>query len=380
MMRVLRVSNAGGYGRVQYGGAERGLVQQSRAVRAAGIDLHVVVPSGELADTLEAEGVPVHRAGPLRRIDRDYVRLLTRLLQEGSYDVVHLQLLSASVHGRIAARLAGFQGPLIVSLHNDLIEILRATPSSRDRLKVVSSVLIERLADSVRSSVHVAVAEPEAQSLRKWQRYSRVVTLPNELPPGWRRPSDRAVAAFRRQWKIAPQELIIGAFMRLEASKGVDILWGAVDELPGRMLVCGNGICTPPATRKVAAWIPRADDVSLAMAACDLIVVPSKWEAFGRTAVEALALEIPVLHSGVGGLPWVTRGVDASMAASFTATDAGEFVRAVHTQVELIRSGVTGKHSSDAAALMRKRFGFEACARLWIELYGGLYGDTKRND
>jgi len=43
------------------------------------------------------------------------------------------------------------------------------------------------------------------------------------------------------------------------------------------------------------------------LAACDLVVVPSRVEAFGLTALEALALSRPVIASHVGGLPEIVR-------------------------------------------------------------------------
>ena len=45
---------------------------------------------------------------------------------------------------------------------------------------------------------------------------------------------------------------------------------------------------------------PRIYDV---MAACDVIIVPSLSEAFGRVVIEAMACGKPVVASRVGGIP-----------------------------------------------------------------------------
>ena len=41
------------------------------------------------------------------------------------------------------------------------------------------------------------------------------------------------------------------------------------------------------------------------MKTCRVLLMPSKWEGFGLAAVEAMALGIPVVCSGVGGLPLI---------------------------------------------------------------------------
>ncbi len=101
-----------------------------------------------------------------------------------------------------------------------------------------------------------------------------------------------------------------GAIGRLDGQKGFELLVQAFRALedPELMLkVFGDG---PERTRleALAAGDPRigfegfAPDPSQAYAACDAVVMPSRWEPYGLVAQEALAAGRPVLVSGVDGL------------------------------------------------------------------------------
>ena len=101
-----------------------------------------------------------------------------------------------------------------------------------------------------------------------------------------------------------------GAVGRLDAQKGFDVLIRAFQAVQGDDLslkIFGDG---PERGRleDLAAGDPRirfqgfAADPAMAYAACDAVVMPSRWEPYGLVAQEALAAGRPVLVSGVDGL------------------------------------------------------------------------------
>ena len=55
------------------------------------------------------------------------------------------------------------------------------------------------------------------------------------------------------------------------------------------------------------SWLGERDDVPELMRALDVLLLPSQEEPFGRALLEAMALEVPVLATNVGGPPELVR-------------------------------------------------------------------------
>ncbi|QQA44725.1 glycosyltransferase family 4 protein [Pelagovum pacificum] len=115
---------------------------------------------------------------------------------------------------------------------------------------------------------------------------------------------------FRQLAQPAGRVGVIGAIGRLDRQKGFDLLIEAfrqVDDASLELRIIGEG---PElgALRDLAAGDPRirfmgfAADPAAAMADIDAVVMPSRWEAYGIVAIEALAARRPLLVNRVDGL------------------------------------------------------------------------------
>lgn len=123
----------------------------------------------------------------------------------------------------------------------------------------------------------------------------------------------------------APSKEYVLFFGRLETAKGADLLpdiAAALDDVP--LVIAGDGSCGAAIARAVAArglsnvtfaGVLRGDALHAVIRGASCAIVPSLWpEAFGLTAVEALAHGTPVVASAIGGmLDTVHDGVDGHL-------------------------------------------------------------------
>lgn len=83
--------------------------------------------------------------------------------------------------------------------------------------------------------------------------------------------------------------------------------------IPSKLLLIGDGperrpleqLCRQMGICQETRFLGKQDAVEELLAVSDLFVIPSGSESFGLAALEAMACEVPVISSNVGGLPEV---------------------------------------------------------------------------
>jgi L-malate glycosyltransferase len=145
------------------------------------------------------------------------------------------------------------------------------------------------------------------------------------------------------------------------------------EKLPAKLVMIGDG-----PDRGTAEWLVRQKGISsdvffvgkqghvqdfLGMA--DLFLLPSDLESFGLAALEAMACEVPVIASNVGGLPEVvTNGVDGYLVEPRDVESAAKHA------VELLSRDDRGREMGRQARISaRKKF----CSNDVIPLYEAYY-------
>ena len=169
---------------------------------------------------------------------------------------------------------------------------------------------------------------------------------------------------------------------RREARKDLGMLLDALRQLladgcDARLAIVGPAApgwdevwaLAPPEARRATRLIPHQPPAELAAlyAAASVVVMPSRWEGFGLTGLEAMAVGAPVVASGVGALP-ETLG-DAALFAE--AGDASGFAAQCRT---LLEDGSVAAEMRQRGREHVDRFRWSETARRTHELYERLAG------
>ena len=254
------------------------------------------------------------RRSPLRHVR---AALLVRSAARRSDIVYATSMIRRSA---IGARLA--RRPLVVKLVSDEV-FERATRAGRyagtlDEFQGVPGDLRTRFLRAtrnvaVRSARHVFCPSAYLREVAlHWGiDRARSSVLPNPAPAVPHLP-DREV--LRAELEVVGDVLVFAG--RLGPQKAVDTLLAAITAVPAvTLLVAGDGPDRPSLEHRSAELgldgrvrflgsVSR-DTVLRLFRAADASVLPSAWENFPHTMVEALAVGCPVIATAVGGVPEV---------------------------------------------------------------------------
>lgn len=275
---------------------------------------------GSLWGEAEALGVEIIRVPTLVRAvapwrDLRALSAVGRLIRERRPAIVHAHTSKAGFILCRAARRAGVPA-VVLSPHGHILGAsaqIPGVPSAGWRRRILGH-LARRSADDADIVLCPNDAErDEGIALGMW-REDRSVVVPNGVDTERFRPADRAAA--RRALGIATDGRVgggrvVGTVARLTREKGIDLAVEAVAALPGvRLVIVGDGperaaLEERARTLGVADRVDLLglrDDLPAIYPAFDALLVPSRTEAHGLVAAEALACAVPVVAARVGGL------------------------------------------------------------------------------
>lgn len=282
-----------------------GVGQHVRSVAAgltrSGVSVAVLGPAATGAlfgfTAVGARFAPVEIAACSRPFaDARATARLRRLVRRA--DVVHAHGLRAGLIATLA--LAGRATPLVVTWHNRVL----ATGAGATVLAQAERV-VARGADVTLGASADLVDRARGLGGRD-VRMGAVAAPPLAAPT-------RPAGEIRAELGLVDEPLVL-AVGRLHRQKGFDVLVRAAarwrDRVPAPCVaIAGSG----PAERELAEQIlttrapvrllGRRGDVADLLAAADLVVLPSRWEARAFAAQEAVAADRPLVATTVGGLP-----------------------------------------------------------------------------
>ncbi|MGW2510149.1 glycosyltransferase family 4 protein [Streptomyces scopuliridis] len=263
---------------------------------ARGVRVTVCAPA-ELDRAYDFRGAGAQHVPVPRRSDPAAVAAL-RAACVGA-DVVHAHGVHAAV--RTAIALGGMRVPLVVTWHS------RAhAEGPRGRLLR----LMERRAARAAAVVLGASSELVDRARERGARDARLA--PVAVPaPHW--PADGPENKSRAELGAVDRPLLM-AVGSLVPDKGYDTLldaartWRRLDPMP-LVVIAGEGRERARLQRRIenaelpVQLIGRRDDIAELLAAADVALLPSRWEARSVLAQEALRLGVPLVATAVGAVP-----------------------------------------------------------------------------
>ncbi len=217
-------------------------------------------------------------------------------------DVVHAHGLEASVRAALALSGAGDRAPLVTTWDSRI--------QARGAARGGALRLLERRTVRAATVVLATSSELVDRARRRGARDARLA--PVTVPPS-RGPVCLHDGKARAELGAVDRPLLM-AVGALERGRGYRTLldaarsWRELDPQP-LLVIAGEGRERAALQRRIVAeqlpvrLIGRREDVAELLAAADVAVLPSRWEARSLLAQEALRLGVPLVATAVGGVP-----------------------------------------------------------------------------
>jgi N-acetyl-alpha-D-glucosaminyl L-malate synthase BshA len=200
----------------------------------------------------------------------------------------------------------------------------------------------------------------------------------------WIDPSGFAIKKTRTQlhqdlgWDNSNQKIILSS-RRLVKKNGIDLLINAMKYLNQsnnlKLLVIGRG---PEKnnlieqSKKLNADIEFLDFVEYdqyikMLNACDVYVVPSRWEGFGMVILEAMSAKTAVIGTNVGGIPEIIKNDKTGILVSPNSKSIAEGVKRLFKNKKLEKDIVENAYKKTTTY-----FSWPRAREQWLELYSNV--------
>lgn len=303
----------------------------------------------------------------------------------GGVDVVHSHTWYANLAGQLTAQLRDI--PHIITSHS--LEPRRPWKAEQLGGGYRISSWIERSAYAEASRI-IAVSEGMRRDVLDCYPFvdpERVVVVHNGIDATRYRPNLPGDALLRRGLDPStPYVLFVG---RITRQKGLPHLMRAAayfdDSVP--LVICASAPDTPELGAEVADAVARlqaarpgvhwineqldAESVVQLFSNAQLFVCPSVYEPLGIVNLEAMACEVPVVASDVGGIPEVVADGTTGLLVHYDAQDPDQFERDLSDSVNrvLADNDLASRFGRAGRERVLAEFGWDSIARRTVEIY-----------
>ncbi|HMA24319.1 MAG TPA: glycosyltransferase [Gemmatimonadaceae bacterium] len=181
--------------------------------------------------------------------------------------------------------------------------------------------------------------------------------------------------AARQRLGVPGEMFSIGWIGRVSHEKGLDVLIDALPALrgiPAQLTVIGDGPgrrALDEKARRIAdhvpvSWAGVIPDAARLLRAFDVLVISSRTEGTPMTLLEAMAAEVPIVATAVGGIPDVVTNDQAILVPSENPAALAAAIRSVYDDCDAAR-----QRAERAAVRLATAFSTEN----WLTQYDQLY-------
>lgn len=293
---------------------------------------------------------------------------LREILKNERPDIAHVQYMAPGAIPIFLLRLLGMKN-IIVTTHTaaDIYSNLRLIHFVQKYCVRVFTCITMRAEESFFGSAELY----NSDTILKRRNH---FTIYNALPPN--------IHIREEQKTFSDKEITLGVVSRLERIKGMDLVIPAFAKLKKRytvirLLVVGDGsqrtIMQEQAielgVNDSVEWMGRQEQSHLQSLydRIDILLMPSRSEGFGLTAIEGMARGCVVVASNIGGLPEVVK--DGEVGLLHEVNSANDIVYKINLLMS--DSNLLYKYSIAAVKYVEK-YSFERYSQLFNDLYKKL--------
>jgi UDP-glucose:(heptosyl)LPS alpha-1,3-glucosyltransferase len=350
-----------------YGGAERFVARALPALERAGAEITLISRNQKGWSARRSVCVDPFHVGSLWR-DWSFARAARRAWSREHFDVVQS-------HERIPGCDVYRAGD---GVHRRWLELRGAAATPLERLGIAVNPYHryvcrseKRMFEHPRLRAVICNSKMVRDEIRRGFRIApeklHVIYNGVDLEHFHPRERERMRGAARAELGYASHDMVFAFVGSGFSRKGLDAAIRAVSQTPYFLVVVGDDRFKGQAAERIR-FVGGREDVRPYYAAADCFVLPSRYDPFPNTALEALAMGVPaIVSSRCGAAEVIEAGVNGWVCE---ADDVPGIVRLMQEAERKARAG----RMSEAARATAERFGIDAMARQLADLYGSLRG------
>lgn len=284
---------------------------------------------------------------------------LTSLIKQYKIDIVHTHDLKTSMLG------------VLLKLLNPFVKIMYTA----------HGWIVHNQMDSLKHSIqyrflkiyplHIAVSKATKQlMIDSGINEKKIKVLYNSIDTGfWRK--DKNISTLKQEYGILPHSPVIGTVGRLSKEKDIPTFFKTaqrvLESFPDSIfIIVGDGkgpivdelkeLAKDMGIERSVIFTGHRTDLKNIYCAFDIFLMTSLTEGLPNTVLEAMALEIPVISTGVGGVPELITDSESGILC-----DKGDFLSLSEAVKSLLGNEDKRKNISlNAKKRIEDRFSFES--------------------